>query len=98
MGLAATGEDYGLGLCHTCIKEIIHAGAAGPPNGKPQGIPAPRYAVTMAPAFVAVPVPETDDQVYNMAVVLPSCYEHLEINKRKAAPPPPAARRPLIVP
>ena len=98
--ITATGEDYGLGLCHACIKELIAASAAGPPNGNPKGAPAPRYAVTMAPAFVAVPVngAESDGQSYNVAVTLPSCFEHLEINRARRQQPPPPAQRRLLLP
>lgn len=88
------GDDYGIGLCHTCVKALVAFDAQPSPPG---ARPAPRFAVTWAAALVNIPGPD-GDVIYQMAVPLPSCFEHLEINKPK--PPPngvPAARQSRLI-
>jgi hypothetical protein len=97
MGMTTAGDDYGLGLCHTCVKAYIAFKAMPSPNGGNKLPPAPvAYAITMAPALVPVPTPG-GETAYNAAITLPACLEHLEIARDKKPPPEPR-RRQLLVP
>jgi hypothetical protein len=99
--IAAAGFDYGLGLCHTCVKELI--AFRDDPTVRPGAKPNPSYAITMATALVPVPVPgDTDDTAYYAAVPMPACIDHLskpQARRPKPPPPlPPLPQRRLIVP
>jgi hypothetical protein len=66
----------GLGLCLECLTEY----KLGEQDGQ-KIMPAPAYAVTLAPRLARVPGGP-------MAVAVPCCYAHLGVDPERSGPPP----------
>lgn len=94
--ISAAGTDYGLGLCHTCVKLILELENEPPEN--PAARRVANYAITLAPALVPVPVPGNEDIAYNAAITLPACLDHLATRPVPDKEPLEVRRRRLLTP